>query len=225
MKDVLSLLSAGGVLAYLIVGLSLVPLFVKGIFALKISRSQQRKEFLELWKDGDKNDDFWLELMISHCFGAALPAALVRRVMRLPASPAMLSEIASSWSWFVYDSNSGRLDWKSDWRRKPSRSTVELRFYQAVYMILAFPGLMAMWKSSAHSDAFTSGAVFLVLSMPFLWHATNLSIASDTLKEMSAKLVAPEFGSESESRQWSVEGGQVNLAKSALENGAGPPSS
>lgn len=190
MKDILTLLNTGGLLAYLIVGLSVIPLLVKGIFALKTSRSQERKEFLELWKDGDKSDDFWLELMVRHCFGAALPAALIRRITQLPASPAMLSDLASSWSWFAYDSKSGYLDWKVTWRRKPKWSAIELRLHQTIYGIFAFIGMMAMWKFPLHSNAFVLGVVSIVISAPFLLHSTNLSLASDTLKEVSPQLVA-----------------------------------
>ena len=69
MKDVLNMLQTGGSLTYLVLALFALPVPIRGFFALTRSRSQSRKEFLELWKDGDKSDDFWLELMIRHGLG------------------------------------------------------------------------------------------------------------------------------------------------------------
>jgi hypothetical protein len=191
MKDIFSILSTGGWLAYLFVCLSAIPLFARGIFAIKGSTSRNRKEFLELWKDGDKSDDFWLELMIRHCFGRALPAALVRRVMRLPASPAKLSDLAMSWSWFDYDQREGRLDWKVARRKQSKRFALELRLSQTAYVIFAFVGLMLVQKMPVGSQLFIWGVICVVFSIPFMVHSTDLSIASDTLKELSPQLNVP----------------------------------
>jgi hypothetical protein len=188
MKDIFSILSTGGWLAYLIVCFSAIPLFARGIFALKSSNSRNRKEFLELWKDGDKSDDFWLELMIRHCFGRALPAALVRRVMQLPASPAKLADLAASWSWFDYDQREGRLDWKVARRRGPKRSTLELRLSYAIYGTFAFVGLMIVQKVPVSSHLFIWGVICVAFSIPFMFHIANLSIALDTFKELSPLL-------------------------------------
>jgi hypothetical protein len=157
MKDIFSLLSTGNWLACSIVCVFAIGFLIKGVFALKTSRSQQRKEFLELWKDGDKSDDFWLELMIRHCFGSALPAALVRRVMQLPASSVKLVDLAFAWSWFDYDPREGRLDWKAAWRRRSKRFTLELVLFRGIYGVLVFIGIMVMQKFPVGSHFFICG--------------------------------------------------------------------
>jgi hypothetical protein len=112
MKDVLSLLQTGGVLGHLVLIAFAVYVLAKAVFELKHNRNQGRKEFLELWKDGDKSDDFWLEMMISHCFGRVLPAPLVRRVIDMPTAPLKLANLASAWSLLTYDSAAGCLVWR-----------------------------------------------------------------------------------------------------------------
>lgn len=184
MKDVLALLQTGAPLAYFVLTLFALPVLVRGLFALTRSRSQARKEFLELWKDGDKSDDFWLELMIRHCFGEALPASLVRRVIKLPGSPAKLTAIAGSWSWFVYDSESGRLDWKTEWRRVHKRNVIELLLCRVAYAIFGMVGMLAVQTQPPHSGSFIFGVVFLVAAMTCLVHSLNLEIASDELKRV-----------------------------------------
>lgn len=151
------MLASGSLLAYLVLFFSAVPLLSRGIFALKKSRSQQRREFLELWKDGDKSDDFWLELMIGHCFGRALPAALVRQVIRLPSAPAKLSDLSLSWSWLAYDTASARLHWREERRNRGRNSTIELRVCLAVYVMFAMIGILFTWKMPANSTAFLCG--------------------------------------------------------------------
>lgn len=66
-------------------GALLVPLAVllaamtlaKGLFSLHRSRSQSRKEFLELWHR-DNPDDLWLEVAVRHLVDVYLPASLIR---------------------------------------------------------------------------------------------------------------------------------------------------
>lgn len=188
MKDILDVLSAGSWLAYLALVLSVLPLIAKGLFAMRTSRSRERKEFLELWRDGDKSDDFWLELMIRHCFGATLPASLVRRVIQLPESPARLTALASEWSWFVYDASTGQLDWKSEWRRVQMRNTFDLWLCRLAYVFFAFLGMLIVQTRPTHSVPFIFGIFSLAIAFASLIHSLNLDFASGVLKKMRCLL-------------------------------------
>jgi hypothetical protein len=112
-------------------------------------------------------------------------------VMRFPASPAKLSDLAMSWSWFEYDQREGRLDWKVARRKQSKRFALELRLSQTAYVIFAFVGLMLVQKMPVGSQLFIWGVICVVFSIPFMVHSTDLSIASDTLKELSAQLNVP----------------------------------
>jgi hypothetical protein len=196
MKDVLTLLRTGGALAYLVLALYALPVLARGLFALKRSRSQERKEFLELWKDGDKSDDFWLELMVRHCFGEALPAVLIRHVMCLPAAPSKLANLAKSWSWFTYDIRTGRLEWKSKWRGKWKWAIIELRALGALYMVLGSVGLLSVWAWFILSNnKLLEFSVCLLAAVMILPHLVNLDLANAAFKELSPLLVRVESAS------------------------------
>ncbi|GLQ50935.1 hypothetical protein ACFFJT_07010 [Dyella flava] len=193
MKDVVALLRTGGALAYLVLALFALPVLARGMFALKRSRSQERKEFLELWKDGDKADDFWLELMIRHCFGEALPAVLVRRVMCFPAAPSKLASLARSWSLLTYDTEMGRLEWRSRWREVWRWRGVELRVFEALYMVLGSVGLLSVWAWFILSERiFLESSSGLVAAAMILPHLVNLDSANDAFKELSPLLAHKE---------------------------------
>ena len=57
----------GGWGSVVAVVLFIIPLMVRGVHAVNRSRSQQRKEFLEIWEDGRlSGHDLWIELAIRH---------------------------------------------------------------------------------------------------------------------------------------------------------------
>jgi hypothetical protein len=189
MKDVMALLRTGGALAYLVLALYVLPVLARGLFALKRSGSQERKEFLELWKDGDKSDDFWLELMVRHCFGEALPAVLVRRVVCLLAAPSKLSDLARSWSRFTYDTKTGRLEWKSKLRGMWKWGVIELRFFQVLYLVLGTFGLLSVWVWPALSNnKLHTGLVYLLGAAMTLFYLVSLELANAAFKELSPLL-------------------------------------
>ncbi|RDS84884.1 hypothetical protein DWU98_02715 [Dyella monticola] len=189
MKDALTMLQTGGPLTYLVLLVFALPAPIRGFFALTRSRSQARKEFLELWKNGDKNDDFWLELMIRHCFGEALPAALVRRVMHLPAAPTALANLALSWSWFTYDVETASLQWKRKWRGRWRWAMIEYYACNVAYMVLGTIGVMSILAWLFKSVALLGGLVCLLGAISISPRLVNMGFAIKAFKGLSTLFV------------------------------------
>lgn len=70
-----------------------VPFLVKGVFGLQRSRSQDRKDFLDLWPKRDQADDFWLQVAMRHAYGEYLPATVLRHLMNQPQGARALLEV------------------------------------------------------------------------------------------------------------------------------------
>jgi hypothetical protein len=205
MKDVLSLLQTGGVLGHLVLIAFAVYVLAKAVFELKHNRNQGRKEFLELWKDGDKSDDFWLEMMISHCFGRVLPAPLVRRVIDMPTAPLKLANLASAWSLLTYDSAAGCLVWRKKWLGRWKWALVGVKTIGTIYMLLGVVGGMSLLAWIISSVAFPPGLICLVGAAAILPLLVNLELANDTFKEMAPLLAEIEQSQNKSTLQAQVE--------------------
>lgn len=100
----------------LLVPLALViaaTVVAKGVFSLHRSRSQDRKEFLDVW-GRDHPDDLWLEVAVRHLSGTYLPAKLIRMLRTSPQAGRAILEIAQSWPLLEMDDTNGDMRWASD---------------------------------------------------------------------------------------------------------------
>lgn len=86
---------------------------IPGFFAFSRSRSQNRRDFLELWRDNPTPDDLWLEAMVRHVFGEWLPASLIRSLLKSPQAGRALLEVGSAWQWLEFNDESLEISWKA----------------------------------------------------------------------------------------------------------------
>lgn len=110
---------------------------VKGVFSLTRSRSQDRRDFLDLSRGHDIQTDLWLTVAVRHVFGAYLPASLIRRLMYSPQPGRALLEVASAWDFLDVDDVSGELRWRRQWFHAARSRKIIARVLSTLYLVLA----------------------------------------------------------------------------------------
>jgi len=157
---------------------------VKGLFSLLRSRSQDRRDFLELFRDWQDKDNLWITVAVRHLFGAHLPIALIRQLMSSPQPGRAMLEIANAWTFFDMDDETGEISW----RRKFLSKTWARRaiiwgfpvFYAVSFMLAIWMGYLAVARSTTmlasvvlwvYASGLTLAAIF------FLTYGDNLKDA------------------------------------------------
>lgn len=126
-------------------GKLIVPLIVvsvgmalaKGLFSFSRSRSQDRKDFLDLFRAGNDETDLWITVSIRHVFGAYLPASLIRQLMSGPQPGRALLEVANAWDFIDMDDETGELFWRRKILRSVKARLVLIRVLAILYFVLA----------------------------------------------------------------------------------------
>lgn len=108
------LLAAGGS-AFLIpaVLFGLILYATRGLFGLHGRRSQQRKEFLELWTGAQDKDDLWLEVAIRHLFGTYIPAHVIRLALNQADKNQSLRDLSELWPLLRFDEATNTTSWRN----------------------------------------------------------------------------------------------------------------
>lgn len=176
MKEWLEAFDRGGIIAWIVCAAVLFPTLMKGLFALHQQRSRSRKELLELWKDRNLNDDFWLETLIRHNYGASLPAALINYLVefRLPSS--RLARLASNWPWFEYDAPNQLVCWKGARKHKIFRSAERIAC-ATVYFVLGMCGFILVTTKLNEPQIMWVGLFMVAVAVISLFHVFSLSEA------------------------------------------------
>lgn len=180
MKDVYELLTANNLVAYLIVAGSLIVAVSKGGFALSMARSRSRRELMELWCGGDKDDDFWLETAIRHGFGGYLPAKVIRVVLKLPSPAVKLMKVCGSWSYLDYADSAEIISWKKGWRSRPVLKWIERIALSMGYILFASVA-MYFFKFDGSLVTYIFVAYFLLISALCLFKVTDLFSADSVI--------------------------------------------
>lgn len=128
-------------LAMIIAGLYLV----KGAYGLHRSRSQDRKDFLDLWARADKSDDLWLQVAVRHVYGENLPSSLIRHLIGQPQAARGLSELAFAWPLLDMDDASGQLRWRNSRHFSSPIRYLEQNAWFAGYWILGLLSLFSVF--------------------------------------------------------------------------------
>ncbi len=89
----------------------LVLYVIRGLSGLHGRRSQNRKEFLDLWDSTRSQDDLWLEVVVRHLFGSYLPARVIRLALAQPDKAQSLLDLAELWPLFRFDPASQTVSW------------------------------------------------------------------------------------------------------------------
>lgn len=116
------ILSIGGKNYLMPVVLFVVVLYaVRGMFSLHGRRSQQRKEFLEMWSVTRAQDDLWLEISVRHLFGTLLPAPIIRLALEQPDRGQALLELSELWPFVQFIRESRTVTWQYKRHSTPRR--------------------------------------------------------------------------------------------------------
>jgi hypothetical protein len=128
-----------------VIGLSVL---IKGLFSLNRSKSQDRKDFLEVWGTREAPDDLWLEVAVRHQFGEYLPASLIRSLQRSPQAGRALLDVAQSWDLLEMHDETGEVGWRVERHKNPRRRLWERRGFVVLYFCLMSVGLMLVYLAS-----------------------------------------------------------------------------
>ncbi|MFD0738511.1 hypothetical protein ACFQZQ_04320 [Lysobacter koreensis] len=166
-------------------GWMLIPIVVavagtavaKGLFGVYRSKSQDRKDFLDLWERRESPDDLWLEVAVRHQFGAYLPAPLIRSLQRSSQAGRALLEVSECWDMLDMDDETGEVHWRAKRYANPRHRWWMQKVFTAGYYVLMFAaGILAivLIKSTGRTDfsyailwaypLFLGGAAFCCLS-------------------------------------------------------------
>lgn len=169
MKEWLEAFDRGGFIAWVVCAVVLFPTVIRGLFALHQQRSRSRKELLELWKDRNVNDDFWLETLVRHSYGTSLPAALIKYLVefRLPSS--RLARLASNWAWFEYDAPNQLVCWKGVRKHKAVRSAERIACFTA-YFVLGICGFLLVTGKMNEPQIMWVGVFMMAVAVISLVH-------------------------------------------------------
>lgn len=108
---------------------------VRGLFGIHRSKSQNRKEFLELWAHGQLQDDIWLEVSVRHLFGTYLPASLIRSLLQSPQAARALLEVSESWDFLDMDDETKEVKWKKERYSDPNKRNWSRRLFSWSYFV------------------------------------------------------------------------------------------
>lgn len=193
-KEWLDVFEHGGALAWVACVVVLLAGGTKGIFALYKQKSQARKELLEFWREGDKEDDFWLETLIRHNFGTFLPACLIKYLVRSRSPGSRLAKLAANWSWFEFDAPNHRILWKG-LRGSSLVRVVDRVLSLSCYAVLGMIGYIL--ATNGDQSVQWLGIAFLAIAIIILVHAFSLSEAEKISRslEFSDLFRGPTFRS------------------------------
>src|SRR5690242_1795494 len=94
-KDIVDAAGTGFLIPAILVAMLVAA--IKGFFGVFNRKGQTRKEFLEHWDAGRKEDDVWLEVTVRHLFGEYLPADVIRLALQQLHKTLAIREIAEIW--------------------------------------------------------------------------------------------------------------------------------
>lgn len=170
-----------------------LTVLAKAVFGLHRSRSQDRRDFLELWAK-QAPDDLWLEVAIRHQFGSYLPASVIRSLQRHPQAGRALMDVGTCWDLLEMDDATGVVRWRASRHRNVTWRRWERRGLVVAYFLLAFFGLMLGYVTAVASGASASSwllwaCCILLLGTAFacLTYGETLEVAD---RSMSRWLVA-----------------------------------
>lgn len=119
--------------------------FAKGVFTLFRSRSQDRRDFLDLFRGHEAQSDLWVTVAVRHVFGAYLPSSLIRELMSSPQPGRALLEVASAWSFIDIDDETNELSWRIKAFRSARFRKFSIAALAVLYFVLAFVSLTLLY--------------------------------------------------------------------------------
>ncbi|QWP75781.1 hypothetical protein J5226_19540 [Lysobacter sp. K5869] len=123
----------------------LLPWIIKGLFSLQRSRSQDRKDFLDLWAKRDQSDNLWLQVAVKHLFREYLPVSILRYLIERPQAGRALIEVSEVWPLIDWDDTSGCLFWRDASHFLKVKRVRDYRWSLAGYFFSAAVTLTGLW--------------------------------------------------------------------------------
>ena len=172
--------SSNKLLIPVVVVLAAAPL-VRGLFSLYRSRSQDRKEFLELWR-ADHPDDLWLEVVVRHMFGVYLPAGLIRSLRSSPQAGRALLEISQSWPLLEMHDETSVVSWRSERHATSAKRRWWVKVCNLGYFVAMGSGLwiglkLVLAQAPQHPILWVYPVVLALVGLLCLSHADRLKVA------------------------------------------------
>jgi hypothetical protein len=184
--EVARILESRNLIAMIVVAMIAGVPVVKGIFAVLVGRHQRRKEFLEFWRDAElRQNDLWLEEIVQHRYGTALPARLIRHVESLENPSRKLRKVAMAAGFFDLDRARQQVVWVRPWRARFGWFLVEIAACGFGYFLLASVGiglvLLGLKQDIPDSVALVFiGFVLTAFACATFWHLISLTEARST---------------------------------------------
>jgi hypothetical protein len=185
---------------------AIVPavLFVLGGYAISMltglhrTRSQQRIEFLGLWRGAGQMDDMALEVAVRHLCGTYLPASVIRRICSTDHCADGIFQVAQIWPLLQYEKASGNVSWKKPKHNTEGALTAGERWYSGGYFALAISamgflfvaveaGPKSLWSWLCGLNAM----LFVVLAFSCLAKSETFALAKRTGLQWIEKLRTP----------------------------------
>ncbi|QQP96730.1 hypothetical protein [Lysobacter enzymogenes] len=167
----------------------------KGLFGLHRSRSQDRKDFLDLWAKTDKTDDLWLQVAIRHVFGEVIPPALIHRFLNHPQGARALGNLAFAWPLLDVDDATGALRWRRSWHYSKLLRRLEHAASLIAYGILGVAAFVFAGAGALSGKTF-AGLCFWILAVEsavfayrMLMGAERLDSANESVPRWTATLL------------------------------------
>ena len=164
---------------------------VKTVFGFHQWRGQNRREFLEIWKSGDKSDDLWVEVVVRHLTGTYLPAKVIRALGAAPGRAEALLEMSAAWPLLRLDESTGRIIWKNPNHRKRQQRRRRWRASNTGYFLCSYACVLSGMLASSLSATVGGAWIYGTISVMAGLSALRLLWKADELK--SADAVAPSL--------------------------------
>jgi hypothetical protein len=148
MDEIVKLMGAHGVIPAAMVVLA--GYVIATFIGLHRTRSQQRVEFLNLWKGIETMDDMELEMVVRHHWGTYLPASVIRKVCQNDYCAHQLAELSDLWTLFRFDLGLRQVTWERP--EYASRKTLGSRrwIWVAGYFVFSFVAFIFLGVAFAY---------------------------------------------------------------------------
>ncbi len=176
-------LSKGGVASLIAFSVAIIPLVVKGIYALTRGWAQSRKEFLDAWDPTKVGDSLWLETVVMHAFGNHPPAEVIRGVLQLREPRKMLRDLSVNWRYFEGD-DVRSIRWKKKYRNSTVLRRIEMLVLSLLYIVLCTASILMF--SSGGTSMIVGGVLVFGLALLCLGVPLEISSVSSVVTRLAA---------------------------------------
>lgn len=137
----------------------------KAVFGMHRFRSQDRKEFLELWASRRSGDDLWMEVAVRHQFGEYLPASLIRSLMSAPQAGRALLDVSTIWALLDHNDETGEVHWRNKRHRNRTWRNIERYALNTGYFLLMGTALILgyLLAKASEGGTFSAGTLWVLV--------------------------------------------------------------